>query len=521
MKSKILSYLGVPENISDLFSQGEKDFIQFTEGMQEIYAAAPDGSKKDALALAIVENNKTIMAFLKSKNLGIYASQNVQVEQNNLPASAQQQPEPKPQPPAPSPEQKPEQPATKSKLKSFKIIWNEGCQDFKGKVFSTWKDAQFAFNIIYNDWKEEGVAETYNKVKVEIIWENGKRILDRIDVGDSDYNPSKETLGEYLKDNVSSYYESNFDVGERKTVMWEDEDVAQPQPVPKPEPAPQPKPKSEPEPDFKIGDKFFYKGERNTVYNIVDILGGYLTLEWTEKDGRTSSLRGEASFSVSAANKNFKSGRWVKIEDKNEFEIGDKFTRSFSDNIVYSITGFNGKYIVIEFVNANGDIVKLEDETTIVDANYYFKTKQWIKVEEKNEFEVGDKFRFTKDEDQYIYTVGNISGEVVKTIYTNKNGEEKVFNYYNSALVNLLNNGLLIKVTENEDVDANEQEPSTEEEPQEEFSKEDLELSIKGLMVMVKMNDEDAKSSVKSLLSFYKSMYGEKEYKSKYGKLKL
>lgn len=383
MKSKILSYLGVPENISDLFSQGEKDFIQLTEGMQEIYAAAPEGSKKDALALAIVENNRTIMAFLKSKNLGIYASQNVQVEQGNLPASTQQpkpqkppkqQPQQQPQPPKPEPP-KPEtqQPTKKARLKSFTIIWNEGIDEFEGKVFTTWKDAQYAFNTMYNSWKQESMG--YDKVKVEIIWENGKRIVDRIDVGDSDYNPSKETLGEYLQKQVSSAYESNFQTGERKTVMWEDEVASQTKPEeqpPKPEPKPQqPKPQ-QPKPEFEIGVKFYARTQPELIYTIVDILGGYLTIEWEEKDGKKVSLSGVGSFTVQQGNDNFNDGSWIKVE-----------------------------------------------------------------------------------------------------------------------------------------------------EPQEEFSKEDLELSIKGLMVMVKMNDEEAKSSVKSLLSFYKSLYGEKEYKSKYGKLKL
>lgn len=383
MKSKILSYLGVPEEISDSFSQGEKDFIQFTEGMQQIYANSPDGSKKDALALAIVENNKTIMAFLKSKNLGIYALQNVKEEQRNLPSVKEEKPVKPPK------QQEPQ----KSKLKSFKIIWNEGYEDFAGKVFDKWADAQYAFNQIYNDWLEEGVDGTYNKVKVEIIWENGKRLLDRIDVGDKDYNPKEENLGDYLMNKKSAFFESNFDADERKLVMWEDEEPARLSTEPKSMPEPKDTKQAEPATanQFEIGDKFISKGEPNLVYTITDVVDGWLTITWfDEKEKKNVTLEGTASFPVKQANELFEEGSWVKVKDE--------------------------------------------------------KPKEEPKEEPKVQSNV---------------------------------------------------------------------------EPKKDFSKQEMEEAIKGFLVMVKMGDEESKVAVKSMLSLYKTLYGQAEYKSKYGKLKL
>lgn len=121
-------------------------------------------------------------------------------------------------------------PKSKGKLPAatmLKIHWHEGSGKFDKTVSKTWKEFQEKFLELYRQYKKSG-GGGYDKVKIEITWANGKRIVDRADVGDgkADFNPTQETIGQYLKRQKSVMYDSNFNQGERELVSWNDADAA-------------------------------------------------------------------------------------------------------------------------------------------------------------------------------------------------------------------------------------------------------------------------------------------------------
>jgi hypothetical protein len=103
MKSKIFEYLEIPESVSDTFPEDIREFVAIIEGSQEIYSQSTDSSKKEALAGLIVGWMRQLMEFLKTQNLGIYAMQNVDLEQKTLPKEKEKPKETKPKPPKPKP----------------------------------------------------------------------------------------------------------------------------------------------------------------------------------------------------------------------------------------------------------------------------------------------------------------------------------------------------------------------------------------------------------------------------------
>ena len=69
MKSKILEYLEIPDNVSDGFPEDIKEFVAIIEGSQEIYSETKDSSQKEKLAELIVTWMRQLMEFLKTQNL--------------------------------------------------------------------------------------------------------------------------------------------------------------------------------------------------------------------------------------------------------------------------------------------------------------------------------------------------------------------------------------------------------------------------------------------------------------------
>ncbi|MCA6489065.1 MAG: hypothetical protein IM551_03460 [Chitinophagaceae bacterium] len=90
------------------------------------------------------------------------------------------------------------------KMTSFTILWHEGTNEFENTTFTKWTEAQKAFDKIFKRHAKGG-RQGYTKVKVKVQWEDGSEIVDRLDVGDKDYNPNIERLGEYLFKAVNFY----------------------------------------------------------------------------------------------------------------------------------------------------------------------------------------------------------------------------------------------------------------------------------------------------------------------------
>lgn len=113
---------------------------------------------------------------------------------------------------------------TPAKMTAFTIVWHEGTGEYDGQTFITWADAQHAFNKIYRHHMQDG-GQGYTKVKVQITWENGATITDRVDVSNigGDYNPKRESIGDYLRRQNSVMYASTLNQGDRVTLSWSDD----------------------------------------------------------------------------------------------------------------------------------------------------------------------------------------------------------------------------------------------------------------------------------------------------------
>lgn len=99
-------------------------------------------------------------------------------------------------------------------LKEIKVEWNEGSIDLKGQVFTTWTDFTNALKPLY-DISIGG----YNKVKFKATFDDGNYIIDRVDVGERDFNPETTKVGEYIDRPFS--YSDNLDEDLDK-YQWDD-----------------------------------------------------------------------------------------------------------------------------------------------------------------------------------------------------------------------------------------------------------------------------------------------------------
>lgn len=107
-----------------------------------------------------------------------------------------------------------------AKLVSFTIIWQEGSGKNDGKIFTTWDAANTVMRSIYRE--HDGIG--YLKVKICVKWNNGKEFTDRVDCSNkgSDFSPSENTIGEYLRKCKGAMYTSNLQEGDRLTLSFQD-----------------------------------------------------------------------------------------------------------------------------------------------------------------------------------------------------------------------------------------------------------------------------------------------------------
>lgn len=109
MQSKILEYLEISSEVSDRFPEDVKEFVILIDGSQDIYAESKDSSKKEKLADLIVGWVRQLMEYLMKQNLGLYANQNVKLEQQTLPQMPTQEEQPQEQNPQ-EPQDEPQEP---------------------------------------------------------------------------------------------------------------------------------------------------------------------------------------------------------------------------------------------------------------------------------------------------------------------------------------------------------------------------------------------------------------------------
>lgn len=116
-------------------------------------------------------------------------------------------------------------------LKHIIWEWNEGKGlGYAGKEFKTWDAFNAAIAEVYTNYIEgqkeldpsRGVGSSagYDKVKFTIIWEDGTKLIDRVDVGYSngDYH-MQEPVGAFIK-RGEPMYESTIKQGTRGQYDW-------------------------------------------------------------------------------------------------------------------------------------------------------------------------------------------------------------------------------------------------------------------------------------------------------------
>ena len=102
----------------------------------------------------------------------------------------------------PKSEDKKETSSKKIKLKEIKIHWAEGDNskyDKFPKMYSTWSKSNDAIIPILKDNKSDG---GYNKVKFTVFYEDGETYDGRLDVSETEDNPTKthNVIGQHIKD---------------------------------------------------------------------------------------------------------------------------------------------------------------------------------------------------------------------------------------------------------------------------------------------------------------------------------
>jgi hypothetical protein len=110
-------------------------------------------------------------------------------------------------------------------LQEIKIEWHEGTGEFDNAMFSTWEQLQNAMLKMHSDFMEDNPAKnTYDKAKVEVTWNDGSFILDRIDVGydeDGNFDPNKTFIGDYMR-KTKQYAYTNKLKEDKDKYQWSD-----------------------------------------------------------------------------------------------------------------------------------------------------------------------------------------------------------------------------------------------------------------------------------------------------------
>lgn len=170
-------------------------------------------------------------------------------------------------------------PSKKSKLVSFKILWSEASSKYDNVEVSTWRKAnELMVNLARCTTLELNMG--YDKTKVQIKWENGHEITDRLDLSlnNGDFNPFKQSIQEYLKPQNGVMYDSNLMQGDRETLLsWNDENEETP-------PAP-----TEPKEETNPTTLTFQVNENDNLTTIPDTLKKLLGITETIEESNDTS----------------------------------------------------------------------------------------------------------------------------------------------------------------------------------------------------------------------------------------
>ena len=102
-------------------------------------------------------------------------------------------------------------------LTKIVVVANDGNINLKGNVYQSWTEFNDALKTIYDDNKFVG-----KKVKFQAWFDDGKHIIERVDIGVNDFDPYAMKVGEFI-DRPFGFFD-NLDEDLDK-YQWDDEIV--------------------------------------------------------------------------------------------------------------------------------------------------------------------------------------------------------------------------------------------------------------------------------------------------------
>lgn len=138
---KLLTVLGVPDAIQGKLPLDVFQAESLLDGMQRIYANAPESPKKDLLAVSIAESVRILLAKVQPYTLDEKKEQKVKKEEEKLPDEPAPAPQPQPQPqpqrkqkatPPPRSPEKPKEEEKKPEKQATEEVMT--CQEIKDAI---------------------------------------------------------------------------------------------------------------------------------------------------------------------------------------------------------------------------------------------------------------------------------------------------------------------------------------------------------------------------------------------------
>jgi hypothetical protein len=102
-------------------------------------------------------------------------------------------------------------------LTKIVVVANDGSINLKGNVYQSWTEFNDALKPLYDDNKFVG-----KKVKFQAWFDDGKHIIERVDVGVNDFDPYAMKVGEYI-DRPFGFFDNLDD--DLDKYQWDDEIV--------------------------------------------------------------------------------------------------------------------------------------------------------------------------------------------------------------------------------------------------------------------------------------------------------
>jgi hypothetical protein len=102
-------------------------------------------------------------------------------------------------------------------LNEINVLSNEGSVNLKGNKYKSWTEFNDALKLLYD---ENSLG--YNKVKFSATFDDGKHIIERVDVGVNSFDPNTMKVGEFIERPFGFFDNLDDDIDK---YQWDDEIV--------------------------------------------------------------------------------------------------------------------------------------------------------------------------------------------------------------------------------------------------------------------------------------------------------